>query len=92
MLEPKVLGFDEWLKPQEEAEQVDLKCADCDGTGICECHCGDEHDCSTCDGSGRTEDHAKWKEAYQAAVAADQKRWEEWNQAVKIAAGNAQAN
>lgn len=28
-------------------------CGDCDGTGDCECECGDEHLCDRCDGTGK---------------------------------------
>jgi hypothetical protein len=27
-------------------------CDECNGTGLCECHCGTEHDCGFCDGTG----------------------------------------
>jgi hypothetical protein len=31
----------------------DGECPGCDGSGNCECHCGDEHDCRDCDGRGK---------------------------------------
>jgi DnaJ-class molecular chaperone len=30
-------------------------CESCDGSGECQCHCGDNHDCAVCDGSGLRE-------------------------------------
>jgi hypothetical protein len=29
-----------------------LRCGECDGDGIHECECGDQHNCGGCDGSG----------------------------------------
>jgi len=34
------------------APPVSQACHRCNGTGICECRCGDEHDCAECEGEG----------------------------------------
>lgn len=31
------------------------ECGYCDGDGLCECHCGHEHECHECDGVGHVE-------------------------------------
>lgn len=32
--------------------ETDGDCPSCDGFGLCQCDCGDEHDCHYCDGTG----------------------------------------
>lgn len=34
------------------ANYEEKECPKCEGTGVCECDCGDEHDCPKCDGEG----------------------------------------
>lgn len=42
-------GFD----PSEDiADDGQVTCDSCDGTGDCVCNCGDYHDCHACDGEG----------------------------------------
>ncbi len=56
-----VIVVDRWLALQIEraveasfcdAESDAGDCEHCDGTGRCECDCGNEHDCHECDGTG----------------------------------------
>ena len=79
MKRPDVISFEEWLKTHQTDEDVEIKCGACSGTGECECHCGDAHDCGECDGSGVSKDGADLKKKYQEQVAADLKKWGEWN-------------
>jgi len=51
--EGKFLNFPDWLKRNPDAEELEMECDECDGTGesVCE-HCGSEIECETCGGSG----------------------------------------
>ena len=51
--EGKFLNFPDWLKRNPDAEELEMECDECDGTGEIECfHCGQETECETCGGSG----------------------------------------
>lgn len=79
MTKPKVISFDEWLKSRTDEEQEKLKCPDCNGSGNCSCHCGDEHECGTCDGTGKSDEGRDLQDEYRKVIEADLKKWEEWN-------------
>ena len=41
------------LCPKIDEYEPDIKCLECDGTGVVECYaCGHEHDCDNCNGTG----------------------------------------
>jgi DnaJ-class molecular chaperone len=57
----QTLTFKEWKANNPELiaqlEENDEDCDECEGRGIHECDCGDQHDCPDCDGSGKVGDH-----------------------------------
>lgn len=79
MKQLKFISFEEWLADQpEEIREQKGECSTCNGTGECECSCGDVHDCGKCDGTGESEKSAskEQRKLYEAAKQADLKRWQ----------------
>ena len=64
-LEIKRLSFEEWKKlfTSEELEEFEEAyiCDCCNGSGVCECDCGDIHDCKACNGDGHNTESALYK-------------------------------
>lgn len=60
-----------WMIPLVGLEEPELDkmlaevCSFCDGTGRCECQCGDEHDCPRCDGIAKELYYRIYNEVFQ---------------------------
>ena len=49
------IDFEKWLERNPDLideENPYGECMTCNGTGECDCHCGDSHDCGVCRGTG----------------------------------------
>lgn len=78
-MQPK--SFDQWKKDNAdmlaELEANPDDCTSCDGTGNCQCDCGDQHDCAICDGTGKVNRDAA-KKLYEKYLYDDKDKLERW--------------
>lgn len=72
----KFYTYEEYLRHNQISnEERYEQCENCNGTGECQCACGNSHDCNECNSTGKIDTEI---EEYYRKKEEQRKKYEEW--------------